>query len=121
MKITDFIERAQRYDSTNVFGVGHQDIDGLPEVLRSLYECADPIDVEVPSRKYGNIHFCSFAELQTEYKRYGFFNPGTIVFATSNGDPFFVLDNKIYTTYESDYAPEYVASTLESFLSLCKI
>ena len=121
MEISSFIERAKRYDSSNLFGEGHQAVQNIPEVIRSLYEYVDPLDVEVPSRKYGNIHFCSFSEIEKEYQHYGYFKPGTIVFATSNGDPFFVLDNKIYTTYESDYNPELVASSLEEFLALLKI
>lgn len=121
MTISDFIEKAEKYDKTNLFGVGHEDVANLPEILQDFYKNADPLNVEVPAIKYGNIQLFSFDILQNAYKLYGFFESGTIVFASANGDPFFILDNAIYTTYESDYKPEFVSSSMEAFLSLMKL
>lgn len=120
MKYLDFASRAVKQDVRNVFSPSSVVPDVVPLSLRSFYNEYNPVDVEVNTEKYGVIHFYGvdhLAELQEEY----FFYPREIfIFATCNGDPFFVgNDGKVYTSLESSYCPEEVADNFEDFLTSC--
>ena len=47
-------------------------------------------------------------------------NKDVFIFATCNGDPFFIgKDNQVYTSLESEYRPEKVADSFIAFLESC--
>ncbi|QTE70300.1 hypothetical protein JRC49_10865 [Clostridiales bacterium FE2011] len=67
----------------------------IPECFVSLYQEYDPLEVELPFE--GNsLNMIPYKELDSYLGEYGL-DKKSLIFATCNGDPYFMNDSKIYT------------------------
>lgn len=116
----DFVIKAMQQDARNVFSVSDYVPDIVPEPLHEFYKEYNPVDVEI-NTEYGTIRFYGVDELEGLCRDYYFYPTKVFIFATCNGDPFFVdrEDNKVYTSLESEYHPEKMADSFISFLKNC--
>jgi hypothetical protein len=118
MNIQDFVNRAKAQDERNVFECGTGTVPGLPQILTAFFQKANPTDVEV-SMDGGTVRFFpeeELEDLQSEYSLDG----GRYVFASSNGDPIYVYQGKIYTCCHGTHKiqDELMAESFEAFLEL---
>lgn len=120
MTYKDFVLKAIQQDTRNVFSVSNYIPDVVPESLYEFYKEYNPVDVEI-STEYGSVRFYGVDELEGLYNDYYFYPKRIFIFATCNGDPFFVdkEDNKVYTSLESEYRPEKIADSFIIFLENC--
>jgi hypothetical protein len=118
MKIEDFIINAQKQDKRNIFEKCNTKFVNLPDILEAFYRKANPVDVEIRTRKLGNIKFYPYKDLTQLNKDYSY-PKSAFIFATTNGDPIFLDKGKVYTSYESEFSPEYLSESFEDFLSFC--
>lgn len=94
MLIEDFVERAIEQDKRNIFKAADLNVL-VPDSIKEFYQRANPIDVEVTMD--GNaVKFIPAAELRERQKEY-LLGDEKFIFATCNGDPIYVYENKIYT------------------------
>lgn len=121
MTVEEFIKKAKEQDSRNVFEPYIGDMSDVPSVMEKLYINANPVDVEIATRKYGNIHFYPLEEIRHLKKVYSFMPDDAFIFASTNGDPIFVENSHFYITYESQFCPESLSDSLGSFLDYIKI
>ena len=121
MSYKDFVSLAIQQDARNVFAASDKVPDIVPQSLRGFYNEYNPVDVEIDTEKYGAIRFYGADELQRLVEEYYFFPKDVFIFATCNGEPFFVDKNDyhVYTSLESEYRPEEVANDFISFLESC--
>lgn len=120
MTYKEFESKAVMQDARNKFSTFDKKISIVPDFLSSFYQDHNPIDVEIRTEKYGAIHFYGADDLVTLKKEYYFYPENVFIFATCNGDPFFIgNDTKIYTSLASEYSPEFVADCFMDFLELC--
>lgn len=67
----------------------------IPEVFRPFYKEYDPLEVELPYD--GNsLNLIPYKDLGSMLEDYEL-DKASLVFATCNGDPFFLNDQKVYT------------------------
>lgn len=121
MKIEEFVAKAEKQDSRNFFEPFSGDVSFVPEDLRELYVLANPIDVEISTRKFGNVRFYPIEQIRNLNDDYSFMPIESFIFATTNGDPIFVEKSRYYITYESCCQPEYIADSFEAFLDVLKM
>ncbi|MCL1626158.1 SMI1/KNR4 family protein [Bacteroides caecicola] len=122
MSYKDFVSRAIQQDARNVFAASDKVPDIVPQSLRKFYNEYNPVDVEIDTKKYGAIRFYGIDELERLREEYYFYPKDVFIFATSNGDPFFMgEDNQVYTSLESEYSPEKVADNFTAFLESCLV
>ena len=120
MSYKDFVSRAIQQDVRNVFAVSDKVPDIVPQSLRKFYNEYNPVDVEIDTEKYGAIRFYGIDELERLREEYYFYPKDVFIFATCNGDPFFIGgDNQVYTSLENEYRPEKVADNFTAFLGNC--
>lgn len=83
-----------------------------------FYNYYDPIDVYV---LYDNneIHFIPYEKIDEVTKEYSFIKCN-YVFATCNGDPIFIMDNKVYTCAHGTKNPKYelLSNSFDEFLDI---
>ena len=106
-----FVRKAIKYDSRNVFSRYSGDLIGIPDQLKPFYKGSNPVDVEV-----NFIRFYAAEELNGLQKEYSYLN-SQFVFATSNGDPIFYHEGKIYTAPHGVDKPEWelIGENIEKF------
>ena len=121
MKIEEFVAKAEKQDSRNAFEPFLGDVSFVPEDLREFYLLANPIDVEISTRKFGNVRFYPIEQIGNLNDEYSFMPKESFIFATTNGDPIFVENSRYYTTYESCYQPEYISDSFEALLDVLKM
>ena len=121
MKIEEFVIKAEKQDSRNVFEPFEGDVSFVPEDIRKFYVLANPVDVEISTQKYGNVHFYPIEQIRNLNDEYSFMPNRSFIFATTNGDPIFIENSRYYTTYESCYQPEYISDSFEAFLDVLKM
>lgn len=111
-----FVKKCLEYDKRNKFD--ERDLDDLPAGIPALYAKYDPIDVEVEFNGCA-LMFVPYSKLPKMLKEYSYLNAES-VFATSNGDPFFVKKGVIYTCAHGDKEPdlEKVASSFDDFIKI---
>lgn len=120
MTYKDFVLKAIQQDVRNVFSKSDNIPKIVPQSLRTFYEAHNPVDVEINTEKYGAIRFYGVDELEKLREEYYFYPKDIFIFATCNGEPFFMdKDNSIYTSLESEYRPEKVANDFMEFLESC--
>lgn len=120
MTYKDFASRAMQQDKRNIFSASDKMPDRVPQSLFAFYKECNPVDVEINTEKYGVIRFYGVDGLESLHKEYYFYPKDVFIFATCNGDPFFIgKDNQVYTSLESEYRPEKVADTFTAFLGSC--
>lgn len=120
MTYKDFASRAMQQDKRNIFSASDKIPDRVPQSLCAFYKECNPVDVEINTEKYGVIRFYGIDELYRLCEEYYFYPKNVFIFATCNGDPFFMgEDNQIYTSLESEYRPEKVADNFTVFLESC--
>lgn len=121
MNIEEFVAKAEKQDSRNYFEPFLGDVSFVPEDIREFYILANPVDVEISTRKYGNVHFYPIEQIRNLNDEYSFMPKESFILATTNGDPIFVENSRYYTTYESCYQPEYISDSFEAFLDALKM
>ena len=119
MKIELFVEKAIKQDKRNVFSSYKGILMNTPSEFHEFYKEYNPVDVEIKTKKMGNIWFCPAERLDEIKSQYSFYPNSVFIFATCNADPIFMEYGKIYTSYESHYLPELLADSLNTFLDLC--
>lgn len=117
MTIKDFVKKAISQDKRNVFGEGKVKI-WVPKDFEEFYTIANPISVEVMI-DHNPVWFFPIEEIMDEQNNYGI-GDNRFVFASCNGDPIYVMNNKIYTCCHGTkkITDELLAEDLFSFLSL---
>lgn len=121
MTILEFVAKAKKQDTRNIFTVYDGDVSYIPKELVEFYKQACPIDVEVRTRRYGNIYFSPISQLKDLHSQYSFFPHTAFIFATTNSDPIFVENGMFYLSYKSGYEPEKIADNLSDFFDSLKI
>lgn len=121
MTIEEFVSKAEKQDSRNHFEPFFGDVSFVPEDIRELYVSANPVDVEIRTRKFGNVRFFPIQQIKELNDEYSFMPKGTFIFASCNGDPFFIEKSLYYLSYESRYIPELVSNSFVDFLDALKM
>lgn len=121
MTILEFVVKVKKQDSRNIFSVYDGDVSYIPKELVDFYKQACPIDVEVRTRRYGNVYFSPINQLKELHSQYLFFPNTAFIFATTNSDPIFVENGIFYSSYKGEYAPEKIADNLSDFFDFFKI
>lgn len=120
MTYKEFVSKVIQQDKRNVFSASDNMSDSVPQSLFTFYQECNPVDVEINTEKYGAIRFYGVDELERLCEEYYFYPKDVFIFATCNGDPFFIgKDNQVYTSLESEYRPEKVADSFIAFLESC--
>ena len=120
MTYKEFVSRAMQQDDRNVFSTSNYIPNVVPKSLSEFYKDYNPVNVEI-NTEYGAIHFYGVDELDSLCKDYYFYPKKAFIFATCNGEPFFVdkEDNKVNTSLEGEYRPEKIADSFITFLVNC--
>lgn len=121
MTIEEFVKKAKKQDSRNIFEPFGGDVSNIPSDIKEFYVKANPVDVEISTRKFGSIHFFPLEEIKDLKKDYSFMPEDSFIFASTNGDPIFIEKSHYYITYESQFKPEALSNSFEGFLDIIKI
>lgn len=121
MTIEEFMTTAQEQDSRNIFEPYDGDVSFVPVDIRKLYVIANPVDVEIRTRKFGNVYFFPIDQIRHQHIEYSFMPEDAFIFASTNGDPIFIKDSQYFISYESSYLPEKIADSFSSFLDTIKV
>ena len=111
-----FVQKCIEYDKRNKFK--ERDLKDLPSGTPALYAKYDPLDVEVEFNGCA-LMFVPYSKLSKMLKEYSYLNAES-VFATSNGDPFFIKKGVVYTCTHGDRASELekVANSFDAFIKM---
>jgi len=101
MEFQEFAKRAVLIDKRNAFSRYDGDLSKVPEEMVTFYRETNPSDVEVSFVRFVSAE--GLANLQAEY---AYLNV-QFVFATSNGDPIFLHEGKIYTCPHGIKTPQH--------------
>lgn len=121
MTIEDFVNKAKKQDSRNIFESYSGDVSIIPSDIRNFFIKANPINVQIETRKFGDIHFYPLEEINSLNQEYSFMPEDSFIFASTNGDPIFIQNSQYYITYESRFLPEQISNSFENFLDYIKI
>lgn len=121
MTVDEFVTKAKKQDSRNIFEPFAGDVSSIPSGIAEFYIKANPIDVEVETRKFGSIHFYPIEEIDGLKNEYSFMPEDAFIFATNNGDPIFIQNSRFFITYESRYKPEPLSESFGEFLDYIKV
>lgn len=114
--LTEFVKAVQKHDKRNVFKPFLGEVSSIPDELREFYRKSNPIDVEIRLDNLSQIRFYSAERLPAIKNEYGL-PESAFCFATSNGDPIYYLNGKIYTeAHGSDPRPELLAGSFHNFI-----
>lgn len=86
----------------------------IPPDIKEFYIRANPVDVEIRTKKFGNLHFFPLEEMEV-IKRNTRLCQGCFYFASTNGDPVFIRNSHYYITCESRFKPELLSDDLKVF------
>ena len=116
MLYNKFVNWAIAYDERNIFEkhIAPLNLDAIP----NFYRFYTPLDVEI-SFNGSSLRFIPASELEAIAKEYNYLD-FDFLFATSNGDPFFIKDNSVYTCSHGTATPniERIANSFDDFLRL---
>lgn len=115
MVYSDFVRCAIQEDKRNVFGENNVAYS-MPESMISFYRKYDPIDVEVTFPNIGAVRFCAAEEL-TDLRDVYHLPSECFAFATCNGDPIFLREEKVFTSIPEVFRPELLAPSFDEFLN----
>lgn len=118
MNYNIFVQKVIAQDSRNRFGTlsVHNGIN-VPMALKKFYLDNEPVDVEVRLEDLNSIHFYPLSQLDDLQKEYKL-PKGSFVFATMNGDPIYLFNNKVFITDEGcSSKPEELASSFDEYLA----
>ena len=117
MRIDDFVRKAIKQDKRNIFEKT-KPISSVPKALKEFYQQANPVDVEV-TMDGSVVKFVPADELEMIQSEYSM-GEERFVFATCNGDPIYVCNEKVYTCCHgtSKIKDELMAENFASFLDL---
>ncbi len=89
----------------------------IPEPFISLYKEYDPISVEL-SYDFNSLNMIPYKELSSTLVEYEL-DCDSLVFATCNGDPYFVNNSKVYTFMHGIKKPawELLSESVEDFFT----
>lgn len=110
----NFVTKALEFDNRNKFGKGEIKYFNIPEDLKEFYNNYNPLDVEV-LYKGMPLKFFPLNEIDSIKTEYNLPND-TFIFASINGDPVFLLDNKIYRSLADIYKPEFLSESFVQFI-----
>lgn len=119
MKLEEFVKKAIKQDKRNTFSPFEGQLVNIPIDFMEFYRSYNPINVEIKTKRLGNIWFCPLEKLNELKSEYDFYPNSVFIFATNNGDPIFMEKGKIFTSYESDYCPEFLSNSLDHFFDMC--
>jgi hypothetical protein len=105
MSYNKFVANVISKDSRNWFAKYEGELDNVPDEFKSFYSECNPIDVEITSDR-GGVRFCAADELATLQAEYSYIN-ARFIFATTNGDPVFFQEGKIYTCPHGAKEPQW--------------
>jgi hypothetical protein len=116
MPYLDFVEKATKQDQRNQFCEYHGVSDFIPRSLKDFLLSYNPLDVEIRLNDYSQIKLYPATEL--EALQYDYTLPdGSFCFATNNGDPIFIMDDKIYTmAHGGGTQYEHLADNFDEYL-----
>ena len=111
-----FVQKCIEYDKRNKFT--KRDLDDISAGIPTLYSKYDPVDVEIEFNGCA-LTFVPYSKLAKMLKEYSYLNAES-VFATSNGDPFFIKKGVVYTCAHGDRGPghEKVANSFDTFIKM---
>lgn len=121
MTIEEFVTKAEKQDSRNHFEPFFGDVSFIPEDIKDFYVLANPVDVEISTRKFGNVRFFPIEQIEDIKNEYSFMPNDTFIFASTNGDPIFIENKHYYITLESRYVPELISGSFREFLDVLKM
>ena len=121
MTIDEFVKKASKQDSRNIFESYEGDVSSIPSDIKDFYVRANPVDVEIRTRKFGYVRFFSIEQIRNLHKEYSFMKNDSFIFASTNGDPLFIENSNYFITYESRYNPEYLSDSFFVFLDVLNI
>lgn len=112
MTIKDFVNKAIEQDDRNVFEPCDT-VDNLPKDIVEFYKNDNPVDVELNFEGI-IVRFFPYDELEMVQKEYAL-PESAFVFATSNGDPIYLMEGEIYIGLHGslDNSGELFAESLE--------
>lgn len=64
MTIEEFVKKAKEQDSRNYFEPFEGDMFNIPPDIKEFYIRANPVDVEIRTKKFGNLHFFPLEEME---------------------------------------------------------
>lgn len=107
-----FVEKIIELDSSNTFA--KSELKSNP--FHDFYNFYDPRGVEFKF-KYGILFMIPYKKIEQVTKEYGYLE-AEYVFATCDGDPYFVKKGKVYTCCHGTKKPklELIAGSFEEFL-----
>ena len=90
-----FVEKAIEQDKRNNFAESKVENKRIPKCFKEFYRLYNPIDVEVEiDNRF--VHFIPAEELDRISEEYNL-ESNCFIFATSEGDPIYYRDGKIYS------------------------
>ena len=118
MNYSEFKQKSIKQDKRNLFQENTNVPDGIPESLVAFFRVCDPIDVEVTIAEE-TIKFFSAEKLNSLQEEYKLPN-GRFVFATCNGDPIYIFNDKVYSCYPDSekVEDELKADSFDDYLKL---
>lgn len=113
---TDFVAAVQKQDKRNLFKPFLGEVTSIPEEFCEFYKTNNPVDVEIKLDDLSQIRFYSVECLPAIKNEYNL-PESAFFFATSNGDPIYYLNGKIYTeAHGGDPRPELLASSFNDYI-----
>lgn len=114
--LNDFVAAVQKQDKRNVFKPFLGDTTSIPKEFREFYKTSNPVDVEIRLDNLSQIRFYSVECLPAIKDEYNL-PESAFCFATSNGDPIYYLNGKIYTeAHGGDPKPELLMSSFNEYI-----
>ena len=117
MLIQDFVKRAIEQDERNYFEETVVE-KFVPNELKEFYQKANPVDAEITMD--GNaVRFIPMSELEDFQAEYSL-GKSRFAFASCNGDPIYVYEEKIYTCCHGigKVKDELMANSLSLFMDM---
>ena len=116
----EFVLAVQNQDKRNVFKPFHGDVSSIPIEFLEFYKANNPVDVEIRLDDLSQIRFYSIDRLPAIKKEYSLLE-SAFCFATSNGDPVYYLDGKVYTeAHGGNPKPELLAKSFVDYIQFIR-
>ena len=112
----NFVKLIQLQDNRNIFATVSR--HNIIPCLAPLYSKYDPIDVEIVLKDLTAIRLYPLDQFALLSREYNFANSSIVIFATWEGDPIYVENDKIYIATHGigEYLPEAKFDSLNLFL-----
>ena len=117
MDYSEFVSKAVAQDKLNKFAKCDGELSFIPIEAREFYQNFDPVDVEI-GMNGSSVRLYPVSELIELQKEYDYLHV-QFVFATCNGDPIFLHQEKIYMCAHGVNTPKWekLADSWISFFS----